>query len=125
MPVLKDKESVGKEIRKGLTRKLVHLENLMTAVLDFSDGPWEKPEPPHSHIHEQTCYLASGEIIFFCQDEEPQLLKAGDLFFVASGKKHSIQLLSKEARLIDSFSPIREDFLPSIDKAEDNFLNVK
>ncbi|HOZ85749.1 MAG TPA: cupin domain-containing protein [Niabella sp.] len=111
MPVLKYDESDCKMIRKGLTRKLVHLENLMTAVLDFTDGPWTEPEPPHAHIHEQTCYLASGEILFLCEEEEPIILKTGDLFYVASGKKHSIQLLSKEARLVDSFSPIREDFI--------------
>jgi hypothetical protein len=33
------------------------------------------------------------------------------MFAVPSGKKHAIQLLSPTARLIDSFNPVREDFL--------------
>jgi hypothetical protein len=38
-------------------------------------------------------------------------LKAGDMFEVPSGKLHTIKLLTEKARLVDSFSPIREDFL--------------
>jgi hypothetical protein len=38
-------------------------------------------------------------------------LGAGDLFAVPGGVPHSIQLLSATARLVDTFNPIREDFL--------------
>jgi len=98
-------------VRVGLERRIIHTQNLMTLVIDLTDGPWENPEPLHSHPHEQTSYLAAGEIIFFCEDEEPAKMKAGDMFAVPSGKKHTIQLLTSSARLIDSFNPIREDFL--------------
>ena len=83
----------------------------MTVILDFSDGPWDEPEPPHHHPHVQTCYVAHGEIMFYCEDEPEAHLQAGDLFYVPSGKAHSIKLLTKTARLIDNFNPIREDFL--------------
>ncbi|WP_163718298.1 cupin domain-containing protein [Mangrovibacterium lignilyticum] len=98
-------------VREGLERKIIHTKNLMTVLIDFTDGPWEEPEPPHSHPHEQTSYIAAGEVLFFCEDEEPVKLKAGDMFGVPSGKKHTIQLLTPTARLVDSFNPIREDFL--------------
>jgi len=111
MPILKPSETQPEEVRKGLQRYLVHTGNLMTVVLDFSDGPWEEPEPPHSHPHVQTCYLAEGEIIFYCEGEPDQHLKAGDVFYVPSGKQHTIKLLSQKARLVDSFHPIREDFI--------------
>ncbi|MCL3780384.1 cupin domain-containing protein [Prolixibacteraceae bacterium JC049] len=99
------------EVRPGLSRKIIHTNNLMTVLIDFSDGPWEKPEPFHSHPHEQTSYIAEGEIIFFCEGEEEQRLKTGDMFAVPANKKHTIQLLSPKARLVDSFNPIREDFI--------------
>ncbi len=83
----------------------------MTVVLDFSDGPWEEREPFHDHPHVQTCYIAEGEIIFYCEGEPDAHLQKGDLFIVPSGKKHAIRLLSNSARLVDNFSPIREDFL--------------
>jgi len=83
----------------------------MTVVLDVDNGPWTAPDPYHSHQHEQISYVAEGEILFLAEGEEPRRLGAGDLFAVPSGKPHSIQLLSKHARLVDTFNPIREDFL--------------
>jgi quercetin dioxygenase-like cupin family protein len=98
-------------VRKGVQRKIIHTRNLMNVLIDFTDGPWGNPDPYHSHLHEQTSYVASGEIIFFCEGEKQQHLKAGDMFAVPSGVRHTIQLLSPEARLVDSFTPVREDFL--------------
>jgi hypothetical protein len=38
-------------------------------------------------------------------------LSAGDLVAIPSGRPHAIQLPSERARLVDSFNPVREDFL--------------
>lgn len=111
MPVLKFHEHPYEEVKHGVKRKLIHTKQLMSVIIDFDKGPWEEPDPYHSHPHEQTSYVAKGEIIFFCEGEEPQKLKEGDMFAVHSGKQHTIQLLSATARLVDSFTPIREDFL--------------
>lgn len=111
MAVLKFDEIPYEEVKEGLQRKIIHTSTLMTVLIDFSSGPWEEAEPPHSHSHEQTSYVAEGEIIFYCEGEPDQQLKAGDMFAVPSGKKHTIKLLTKTARLVDSFNPIREDFL--------------
>ncbi|MEQ6122060.1 cupin domain-containing protein [Reichenbachiella sp. MALMAid0571] len=111
MPILKFDNTEAKIVRKGLERKIIHTGDLMTVLLDFSDGPWKEKEPPHSHSHVQTSYIAEGEIIFYCEGEPDEHLKAGDMFVVPSGKLHTIKLLTKTARLVDSFSPIREDFL--------------
>jgi quercetin dioxygenase-like cupin family protein len=111
MPVLKRTESSPAQIKPGVERTIIQTRNLMTAVIDFKNGPWSEPDPFHHHVHEQITYVAEGELIFLCEGEPPQHLKAGDMFAVASGKPHSIQLLSSSARLIDSFNPVREDFL--------------
>ena len=111
MAVLKFDEQPYEKVREGLERKIIHTDNLMNVLIDFTDGPWDAPEPPHSHPHEQTSYVAEGEILFLCEGEPDQHLKAGDMFAVPSGKKHTIQLLTPRARLVDSFNPIREDFL--------------
>jgi len=111
MATLKFDQEPYEEVREGLHRKIIHTNNLMTVLIDFTDGPWKEPEPKHSHLHEQTSYIASGKIIFFCDGEEPETLTSGDMFAVPSGVKHTIQLLSKTARLVDSFNPLREDFL--------------
>lgn len=111
MPVLKFNEAPVEKVKKGLERKIIHGENLMTVILDFSGGPWLEPETPHSHPHEQISYVATGEILFICEGEPSYHLKEGDAFYVPSGKKHGIKLLTEKARLIDNFTPLREDFL--------------
>ena len=75
MAVLKFDDVPYEIVREGLQRKIIHTDNLMSVLIDFSDGPWDKPEPPHSHPHEQTSYVAEGEIIFFCEGEADQHLK--------------------------------------------------
>jgi len=111
MPVLKFDETPYDVVREGLQQKIIHEKELMNVLIDFTDGPWEEKEPPHNHPHEQTSYIAKGEIIFYCEGEPDQFLKEGDMFVVPSGKMHTIKLLSKEARLVDSFTPLRADFL--------------
>ncbi|HMA97525.1 MAG TPA: cupin domain-containing protein [Polyangiaceae bacterium] len=100
------------EVKPGVSRSVVHTDHLMVAIIDFTGGPWAEPEPYHSHPHEQISYVAEGEILFYCEDEPVQSLKAGDVFAVESGRKHAVRLLTASARLVDSFSPIRQDFLP-------------
>lgn len=111
MPVLRAQDAVITKVKEGVERRLIHTNDLMTVVIDFSNGPWSEPEPPHYHVHEQTTYIAEGEIIFFCEGEPDQRLRAGDMFSVPSNKKHTIQLLTKHVRLIDSFNPIRQEFI--------------
>lgn len=100
-----------KEIKPGVFRSIMYTENLMTAIIDFTNGPWQEPEPPHSHPHEQVSYIADGELIFYCEDQPDQRLKTGNMFAVKSGKKHTIKVLSEKVRIVDSFTPIREEFL--------------
>jgi quercetin dioxygenase-like cupin family protein len=111
MAVLKYSEDNWEEIRDGVFRKLVYLNDIMTVMIEFRNGPWAQADPYHFHFHEQTCYIAKGEIVLFCDGEEDQHLSEGDLFYIPSGKEHTIQVLSPVARLVDSFSPIREDFI--------------
>ena len=111
MAVIKFDEVPSFKVREGLERKIIHTNDLMTVIIDFFNGPWEAPEPPHSHPHQQTSYVAEGEIIFYCEGEPDQHLKAGDMYAIPSGLKHTVKLLTKKVRLIDSFYPVREDFL--------------
>jgi quercetin dioxygenase-like cupin family protein len=98
------------KFKKDAERRLAYSDHLMMAVMDFYYGPQSEPDPPHTHPHEQVSYVAQGEIIFFLEDKQTHL-KAGDVFVVPSGLPHSIQLLTEHARLVDCFTPLREDFL--------------
>lgn len=104
-------QTPGERFREGWERRIIHTSQLMTVVIDVNNGPWTEADPLHSHPHEQITYVADGEILFLSEGDEPRRLSAGDLFAVPPNKPHSIQLLSKSARLVDSFTPLREDFL--------------
>ena len=110
MGAVKQAELTPQVIAEGRTRYLAHTDNLMMAVIDFNDGPTSQPDPPHSHPHEQVSYVASGEINFFL-DNDPVRLGPGDMFTVPPNVPHAVQLLSDDVRLIDAFTPIREEFL--------------
>ena len=110
MAVLKYNEMVPSRFREGAERRLGHTHNLMMVIIDFNDGPQDQPDPPHSHPHEQVSYVAKGELLFFMEDTCDRL-GPGDMFLVPSGKPHTIQLLTEHVRLVDSFYPLREDFL--------------
>lgn len=104
---------IHEKVTSGFERKIVHLENLMVVVCDFRNGPMEIPELPHSHPHEQITFVAEGELLFFKNGKEQHLLK-GDLVTIPSNVPHSIRTLTDHVILIDSFCPVRKDFLKNV-----------
>ena len=110
MATLKENDVIKESIGEKRSRYLTHTDNLMMVVIDFDDGPTDEPDPLHSHPHEQVSYVAEGEIIFVLDGEKTKLVQ-GDMFTVPSGIPHSVQLLTPDVRLIDSFTMVREDFM--------------
>jgi len=110
MGILRETDAVTEEIGEKRTRYLTHSDKLMMVVIDFNDGPTTEPDPPHDHPHEQVSYVAAGEIIFVLGEEQTKLV-AGDMFVVPPNVPHSVQLLTSHVRLVDTFTPLREDFL--------------
>jgi quercetin dioxygenase-like cupin family protein len=98
------------EINPGRKRRILHTDHLMMVVFDFTDGPAPQPDPPHTHPHEQVTYVAEGEVLFFV-DGECRRLGPGDMVAVAPDRPHTIQLLTPCGRLVDTFTPLRQDFL--------------
>lgn len=96
-------------LKPGVQRRILRLDNLMTVVVDF-EFPMRDPDPFHSHPHEQTTYVAEGETWFFIENEKFRLAK-GDMIKIPAGAKHTIQTITPHVRLIDNFSPAREDFI--------------
>jgi quercetin dioxygenase-like cupin family protein len=110
MPVFKRDLIPAEKVNPTFERRIVHLKNLMIVACDFTNGPASEPDPPHTHPHEQITYVAEGELYFFIGEEKYHLAK-GDVYSVPPGLPHCIQTISKHVRLIDSFTPVREDFL--------------
>ncbi len=110
MAILKSSESPAVKVKPGFDRRLAYLNNLMIAVCDFSGGPMPVPDKPHTHPHEQISYIEEGELWLFIGEDKHRLGK-GDIYTVPPGIPHGIQTLTPFVRIIDTFSPVREDFL--------------
>lgn len=98
------------QVNSNVTRKIAYLDDLLIAIVEFQNGPMSAPDPFHSHPHEQISYIAEGECLVLIGDRKMKLSK-GDIFAVPSDVPHSVQSLSPYLKLIDSFSPIRKDFI--------------
>lgn len=64
----------------------------------------------HSHLHEQLLYVVAGELVF-TMDGKETLLKAGDAIAIPSNIPHGARTTPAGATIIDTFTPLREDFL--------------
>lgn len=111
MPVLYGDKTEKKELIPGIEAKIATTKNIMTLISEITLGIQTEPLPYHSHPAEQTTYIMEGELIVFIEGEEPQRLKSGDMYYVEADVPHTIQSLTEVIKVIESFSPLREEFL--------------
>ncbi len=80
---------------------------LMTVEVFFKN---ECISAPHKHPHEQITYCLEGKFEFYI-GEETKVIEEGDTVYMPPEIMHNCKLLSEKGRLLDIFTPIREDFL--------------
>ena len=95
------------ELGGGVSRKILGWDNqIMMVKVKFEKGA---KGAPHQHFHTQATYCVSGKFEFEI-DGVKQIVKAGDGVYMEPNLLHSAVCL-EEGMLIDTFSPIREDFI--------------
>ncbi|SNY68172.1 cupin domain-containing protein [Enterobacter sp. CC120223-11] len=103
------KDTVQEVVGEGVTRRmLAHDGSLMSVEVSFEAGA---VGPMHCHPHEQLTYVLSG-VFSFTIGDETQTVRAGDTLYKRSGVMHGCVCVEPGV-LLDLFTPIREDFLPS------------
>jgi len=91
----------------GVSRKFLGYDNqIMMVSVKFETGALGAP---HQHFHTQATYCVSGKFEFEI-DGVKQIVEAGDGIYIEPNLLHSAVCL-EEGQLIDTFSPVREDFL--------------
>lgn len=92
-----------------LTRKVKsHDGTLMLVELYFENGG---VGAMHKHDdHEQSTYCLEGEFEFTL-DNEKFLIKAGDTLYIPKGVLHEVSVKSEKGRLLDVFTPQKNDLL--------------
>ena len=104
---LESKNYIWEKVDENLDRTVVAFDDsLMQTIVKFKKGGIGKL---HHHIHSQVAYIESGSFEVQIEDEK-KILKCGDTFFLKSNVTHGVVCL-EEGVLIESFSPMREDFI--------------
>ena len=103
-----DKDIELETVEEGrVTRKIkAHDGNLMIVEVIFKESAIGYE---HKHVHEQICYCLAGEFEFTIEGKKTRLLP-GDSAYVPPSVPHGA-LCIREGRLLDIFTPQREDFL--------------
>ena len=63
----------------------------------------------HSHPHEQVAYVVHGHLKITCQGRKVDI-RTGDTFVVRGGVEHGASAI-EDSRVIDVFTPCREDYI--------------
>ena len=91
----------------GVTRKvLAWSDQLMMCEVTFEEGAKGNF---HHHVHEQVSYVAEGSFSFTVGNET-RIVGKGDSVLIPSDAEHGVTCL-KAGKLVDVFSPKREEFL--------------
>ncbi|SFI52415.1 cupin domain-containing protein [Halpernia frigidisoli] len=104
---LESKNYNWEKVDENLDRAVVAFDDsLMQTIVKFKKGGIGKL---HNHIHSQVAYIESGSFEVQIEDYKKVLTK-GDTFFLKSNVTHGVVCL-EEGILIESFSPMRKDFV--------------
>jgi quercetin dioxygenase-like cupin family protein len=102
-----------RELADGILSKLVHGKKSTLSIVDIKKGSLL---PKHKHKHEQITFIVEGELQMKIGKKE-YLMTAGTVHVIPSYMPHSAIALT-DCRVIDVFSPVREDYKASKEKKE-------
>jgi len=97
------------ELGGGLRRKIVgHTPELMSVLMEFDQGAIGTV---HAHEgHDQIGFVVAGSFEIDVEGKS-QILKPGDAFIAPRNHHHGARALEQGSRLLDQFSPRRDDYL--------------
>jgi unsaturated pyranuronate lyase len=111
-------ESPTIEICPGITRRTVaHGKTMYQMMATLAAG---STMPAHSHLQEQIVHILEGQMRLIV-DGVAHELSTGDSFYLASNVPHGVETLLP-TRVLDTFSPPRNDYLAIDEKVRHGAL---
>jgi quercetin dioxygenase-like cupin family protein len=112
MPFIKAEQLPKMELFPGALSGLVAGKQIMLSFLEMAQGS-EVPE--HSHPHEQAGLVLEGRLRFRIGAEE-KVMGPGDAFLIPPDVVHQGVVEEGPARVLDIFSPVRDDYVAQYNK---------
>ena len=100
------KDRAPEEIVPGATIRTFWGDNTLLSLVDIEPTV---EVPLHTHPHEQSGIVLEGELEMGVAGEV-KVLNAGDIYIIPGGVEHFAKTRSVRARVLDIFSPVREDY---------------
>lgn len=95
------------DLGEGISRQFVgYNSQIMMVIVKFEK---DAIGVLHQHFHSQITYVAEGKFEV-TNGDETKILKKGDGFFAQPNVEHGVVCL-EAGKLIDAFTPVREDFI--------------
>ena len=96
-------------VAEGIERQVIWGDQLMVCRLKIAP---RTVTAVHDHPHEQITLVERGSVRFTVEGQE-RLSSPGDILHFPSHCRHGATMLDQEVVLIDIFSPVRQEFLPT------------
>lgn len=106
MAFLNRENRPSKEVLPGVRLRTFWGEKMLLALVDLDS---HATVPAHSHLHEQSGILLSGELELTIAGEARRL-SPGDMYLIPGGVEHSARTSDVPAQVLDVFSPVREEY---------------
>jgi quercetin dioxygenase-like cupin family protein len=86
-------------------------------TLSFASAEPNAVLPPHRHENEQMLIVMDGSIDLVIEGKQYQVEK-GDVIVLPSNTEHGAYFTDKGARVLDVFSPPRQDFVARLEEVK-------
>ena|SRR5690606_8615847 len=111
-----DREVSWEALGEGVSRKVMsYSPDIMVVKVRFERGSMGVP---HQHPHTQISFVESGSFEYTIGGQTV-ILASGDTCLIPPDTLHGCRCLEKGV-LIDSFTPVRTDFLPTQTRPSDS-----
>jgi quercetin dioxygenase-like cupin family protein len=99
-------EVPAQTIGPGVRIRTPYGDRIMLSLVEIDDGA---VVPPHAHPHEQAGIVLEG-VLELTIDGNARTLAAGEAYIMPGHVTHSARAVGGPCRVLDVFSPIREDY---------------
>jgi quercetin dioxygenase-like cupin family protein len=104
------------ELTPSIKANIVSAEKI---TLSFASAEPNATLTPHRHENEQILIVLDGAIDFIIEGKQYKVEK-GDVVVIPSNTEHGAYFSDKGARVIDVFSPPRQDFVAKLEEVKKN-----